>query len=117
MLLNVLQCTGQHLSKQNDPAQLSTVLRCRNPAPCQSSSHVPEHLQRPILKHRGSPIDLSYANFQNFPSQVSPDKTVWRDVGEKKREEIILEMLPPSINDSHKEGIPDVGNLWSNRKT
>lgn len=59
-------CSNSNSAQGSIPPKSIKCQQCS--APGQPSSHVLEHLQRPLSKYRGSPTDLSYTSFQKVPS-------------------------------------------------
>lgn len=93
-------CSNSNSAQGSIPQKSIKCQQCS--APGQPSSHVLEHLQRPLSKYtevapQTSPIPVS----KKFPPQVSSDKTVG-GMGEK-REETILGTTNEDVPSAHQQ--------------
>ena len=112
-------CSNSKSAQGSIPPKSIKCQQCS--APGQPSSHVLEHLQRPLSEYRGSPTDLSYTSFQKVPSPSLIRQDSWRDGREEGGDhsgdhERRCSLRTPTTPNSHKGEIPDLGDLWSNRK-
>lgn len=114
--------TGQRCCSTPDSAR-GGVLHRRIPCQqCSAPSHVLEHLQRPLQSSEAAPQTSPISVSEKSPTQVSSDKTAWRDGRERGEDhsgdhERRWSFCPPTTPNSRKGEIPGLGDLWSDRKT